>query len=1071
MSVQHKDIPSSQRHYPKGFEDAPVGTALIKNDNGDLEYRTLADLGDTGPTGPTGPDGTAVKNQVVCQKVPGPGQFSDPIAAMASILDSSTSNPYILNIGPGIYQLSAPLVMKNGVTLKVSGHGSVILEPANPANDIIQINAVSCRVQGMMLRGATGPSAAAIRINNTPSPAVVDFVTIDNCTEHIVTESLTTLTQAVLRNIRLISGATTKKNMRIQANASFASIVRVYSGILTDDLGTVFEDSIFISGQGARLDANTMLLRSTVGIGNGIRMNNGAELVSQSGAEIEGFNKNLYVENVGVMPTVRTTTVMTRLGIDKDVHIEHPDTMGSLNIKANIDKVSIDDAAPIKLFLTDPVQSHTNGIFVRGDILQADTFSQRANLSKLIRAAATMGVFVGGEITDTGGLNISINEGNGFLLDPTGQFVKEVVWGDTPLTIPSETSVYIYIDTNGVAQQSASLPSLTETILLGRVTTLASTIHFIERTGMDLHQFSNRTALFMRDALGATYADGSLVSENGSTQRALDVTQGRYWFVDQFTPSGGTAITFSQFYRKATPGFEIITGVTQVDNANYDDGSGTLQALGAGKFAKHSLYIVGEGADEKYFLVTSQVQYNSLVEAEAGSLPLPPTSFDDSVVLIASIVVKQGEATILPEGQIRDERPTPQHKASGISAAATHGNLLGLNADDHVQYLLVSGLRAMAGNLNMGGFNVTNVGTVDGVDVSAHGARHAGNGADPVPNATTSVHGLMSSTDKTKIDGVQNGATANSTDAQLRDRATHTGTQLAATISDFATAADARITAQKAQVNGLASLDSGGKVPAAQLPSFVDDVLEFANLAGFPVTGETGKIYTALDNGKIYRWSGSVYVEISASPGSTDAVPEGVTNLYFQESRVRATVLTGIDIVTSAIISAGDTVLSALGKLQAQVSLRALAARLINTGYGLLGGGDLTADRTLSVSLAEVNIEQTASVASTAGIAAIAGFNITPPAGTYMVTVSARIESNADDAEGNGSIFLAGVEQTATRRDFGCSGSFGTQAFQTCYHSMKKITVNGSQVIDFRWQHSSAGFNILDRQISCIRLA
>lgn len=65
-----------------------------------------------------------------------------------------------------------------------------------------------------------------------------------------------------------------------------------------------------------------------------------------------------------------------------------------------------------------------------------------------------------------------------------------------------------------------------------------------------------------------------------------------------------------------------------------------------------------------------------------------------------------------------------------------------------------------------------------------------------------------------------------------------------------------------------ATLDGNGKVPAGQLPSYVDDVLEFANLASFPVTGETGKIYIAINTppttkSRTYRWSGSVYVEIN----------------------------------------------------------------------------------------------------------------------------------------------------------------------------------------------------------------
>lgn len=65
--------------------------------------------------------------------------------------------------------------------------------------------------------------------------------------------------------------------------------------------------------------------------------------------------------------------------------------------------------------------------------------------------------------------------------------------------------------------------------------------------------------------------------------------------------------------------------------------------------------------------------------------------------------------------------------------------------------------------------------------------------------------------------------------------------------------------------NGVAELDSNGRVPSSQLPSYVDDVLEYADLAHFPETGETGKIYIADDTNKTYRWSGSNYTEISES--------------------------------------------------------------------------------------------------------------------------------------------------------------------------------------------------------------
>lgn len=60
-----------------------------------------------------------------------------------------------------------------------------------------------------------------------------------------------------------------------------------------------------------------------------------------------------------------------------------------------------------------------------------------------------------------------------------------------------------------------------------------------------------------------------------------------------------------------------------------------------------------------------------------------------------------------------------------------------------------------------------------------------------------------------------------------------------------------------------------GKIPSSQLPSYVDDILEYANLAAFPATGSSGIIYVAQDTNKIYRWTGSAYAEVSPTVGTT----------------------------------------------------------------------------------------------------------------------------------------------------------------------------------------------------------
>lgn len=80
---------------------------------------------------------------------------------------------------------------------------------------------------------------------------------------------------------------------------------------------------------------------------------------------------------------------------------------------------------------------------------------------------------------------------------------------------------------------------------------------------------------------------------------------------------------------------------------------------------------------------------------------------------------------------------------------------------------------------------------------------------------------------------------------------------------------------QKGNNGGLATLDGSGKVPTSQLPSYVDDVLEFENKYNFPFPGEQGKIYVDADSNYTYRWTGNTYILIGGLQNLVDGTSIG----------------------------------------------------------------------------------------------------------------------------------------------------------------------------------------------------
>jgi hypothetical protein len=163
----------------------------------------------------------------------------------------------------------------------------------------------------------------------------------------------------------------------------------------------------------------------------------------------------------------------------------------------------------------------------------------------------------------------------------------------------------------------------------------------------------------------------------------------------------------------------------------------------------------------------------------------------------------------------------------------------------------------------------------------------------------------------------------------------------------------------------ITKIGSGGLINQVYLPSYIDDVLEFANLASFPAGGENGKIYVAIDTSYVYRWTGSEYLQITNGIiGSTADVPENSLFLYFTTARVLATILTGVSFVTSTAVLATDSIVIAFGKLQAQLTNGFTTANIksllgITTLTGSNTGDDATNTQYSGLSSSKANLAGT----------------------------------------------------------------------------------------------------------------
>jgi hypothetical protein len=660
------------------------------------------------------------------------GDFSSIFSAVDYLINSgntSQSNRFIISVGPGVFiEPEIDLTSTPYVSIVGSNIQTTQIVPKNSSQHIIKIGQNN-EISFLSLSGA-GAGYAAVYAYDIGDFGQLHKISIYDCDTGLWIESDTQDTKVYGEYVDM-NGEFTYGTKSI-GNNGYLSLANMENYYLfpTSTGGTIGN---YVTGTGATINVTSSTIEGFGSSGSTAFLSQDGGFFNCSSTDVTNWDYGLRLLNVGD-PSKFEFNGVTFTDNTQDISVEQSSAFGLFQGISNHEKVTTISDNVYWSFL----DGNDGELDITRKASVTFTDGSHTDFTTLVFEGGPMGVMNGGQITVVSALTINTEAGYGYLTksDNSG-IVRRIDWIDTTLTLTSNSDLYIFINENGILSSSGSRPSSTFNIIMGRVVTNSTTVEFIDLSPVNAEHMANRYGGLLRNAIGPIYSTGSIVTEN-VTPFHLNVSQGEYYYAsNEFMPSGGTDITFTQYYRNGLGGW-ITSATTLVNNTSYD-GNGSLSALTTSYFTKHTLYLVGQGTYEKYFLVLGQNEYSTLVQAEDALLPTPPTFFTDSVTQVANIYIQQGTTGIT---QIEDIRPVIGFKAGGVNASSVHGNLLGLTADDHLQYLRVDGFRAMSGNLNMGGNNIVSAGTVNGVTVESHAMRHQFGGSDPVGTVTPSANAI-----------------------------------------------------------------------------------------------------------------------------------------------------------------------------------------------------------------------------------------------------------------------------------------------------------------------------------------
>lgn len=676
---------------------------------------------------------------VEVSKDPGPGQFASIAAAVNSITVASPFDYWLVKVAPGIY-IEPQINITNNIHVSGMHPYTCIVVPDATNHPVFNLTGI-CSLERFLIINAVGTNQAAIQIHDSEASVILSQVQSRNCYTAYDIKASASDTNVFMQTCGANGGT---YGLKIVSENGFSSYVSCDSLITFSTSSTNQDYAVYVVGSGSTLTGNLGTIANInpgITTGYGLHIEDGAT-IDLKAVSFSGWITAAHIANVGSPPVVNLGACNFSANGLWDLLIEHPGTVGTLTGTARRAKVDATVSPNFTLAYSD---SESNSFIQTGDFYIGPDASTLTNATDLIIQTPPMGVMTGCDVTRGSGTNIDVSAGFGYARDSGGN-VKRVEFAGGSLSLTPGTTPYVYIDIDGVLSVSNTEPSNLTNLILARCLVAASSILAIGDIALHTKSYGNTLENYLRRNVGSVVTSGLIVTENASTARSLDVSSGEYWLGSNARyPNSATAITFLDGYKSGSN--VVLTPSTQISNNTINVGSGGLSSMTAGYYAKHALYLGGTGSDLLFIVAHAQAEYATLQEAKDAPLPIPYIE-PNGTPHIAAIIVQEGNNSIVEIVDIRPRFFTSS--GSGTSGTSDHGDLVGLGDDDHLQYLLVNGTRAMIGDLDMGGNDINNVALVGGVDIATHAARHQPNGADPLSTAAA-VSVTMSTTNGTGV--------------------------------------------------------------------------------------------------------------------------------------------------------------------------------------------------------------------------------------------------------------------------------------------------------------------------------